>query len=113
MAKGFNFPNLSLVGMVFGRYWIFIYQIFRSTERSFQLIVQMAGRAGRNPQFHSSQVKSPFCKPIVPETSLHFAMLPKGIIKVFSEEELKCRQQLAYPPYGRLGFSTHSRKGDR
>ena len=101
MAKGFNFPCLSLVGMILADIGFHLPD-FRSTERSFQLFVQMAGRAGRNPQFQSGQVKVILQTYNPDHPSICYAR--KGDYKRFATEELQCRAQLAYPPYGRLAL---------
>ena len=101
IAKGFNFPHLSLVGMVLADIGFHLPD-FRSTERSFQLMVQMAGRAGRNPQFQSSQVKVLLQTYQPDHPSIFYAC--KGDYKSFAKEELECRSQLDYPPYGRLAL---------
>ena len=101
IAKGFNFPHLSLVGMVLADIGFHLPD-FRSTERSFQLIVQMAGRAGRNPQLASAQVKVLLQTYSPDHPSVYYAC--KGDYKSFAEEELQCRAQLNYPPCGRLAL---------
>ena len=101
IAKGFNFPHLSLVGMVLADIGFHLPD-FRSTERSFQLIVQMAGRAGRNPQLASDKVKVLLQTYNPDHPSVFYAC--KGDYKRFAEEELQCRAQLNYPPCGRLAL---------
>ena len=94
IAKGFNFPYLSLVGLILADLSLYA-QDFRSTERCFQTITQMGGRAGR---FDSGQV-------IVQSYNPQHPAIQKGAsydFKGMAEMELKSRRELSYPPFSRL-----------
>lgn len=98
IAKGLDFPGLTLVGLVLADVG-FSLPDFRASERAFQLVTQVAGRAGR----HSSvpgrvliQTYNPQHPSIVATQNHDF--------EVFAEEELKNREELHYPPFSRLGM---------
>lgn len=95
VAKGLNFPNLMLVGVVLADTGLHLPD-FRAAERTFSLITQVAGRAGRF--FPDGRVivqsYSPDREPI--------ALAVKGDINTFYEGELKTRKALGFPPFARL-----------
>jgi len=99
IAKGLDFINLNLVGLVLADIGFNIPD-FRSTERSFQLITQVAGRSGRHVKEGEDpgQVIVQTYNPDHP--SLAFAQAHD--FAGFAEQELVHRQALLYPPYGRL-----------
>src|SRR3990170_285213 len=95
VAKGHHFPNVTLVGIVMADTSINIPD-FRSSERTFQLITQAAGRAGREafPGKVIIQTLNPdnFC--------LKLAIMQD--YETFFKEELNNRMELSYPPFSRL-----------
>lgn len=99
IAKGLDFPNLSLVGLILADVG-FNLPDFRATERSFQLITQMAGRAGRHGNVDSAPGQ------VIVQTfnrehpSIEFAK--NHDFPNFAIAELQNREQLNYPPFGRL-----------
>jgi len=99
IAKGLDFPKLNLVGIVLADVG-FNLPDFRATERSFQLITQVSGRAGR----HVSQGESPgsvLVQTYNPEhPSLLFAQ--NHDFEGFAAHELDNRRPLNYPPMGKL-----------
>lgn len=99
IAKGLDFPKLTLVGLVLADVG-FNLPDFRATERSFQLITQMAGRSGR----HVDDDQPPglvFVQTFNPEhDSLRFAIHHDFV--GFAEHELSQRAGLLYPPHGKL-----------
>lgn len=95
VAKGHDFPNVTLVGIISAEQSIH-FPDFRSGERTFQLLTQVAGRAGR--AFHPGHV---IIQTYSPEnTSIQFAS--KSLADDFVSEELTTRKDLFYPPYSRL-----------
>jgi primosomal protein N' (replication factor Y) (superfamily II helicase) len=95
VAKGLNFPGLQLVGVVLADTGLHLPD-FRASERTFALITQVAGRAGR---FFPGgrvivQTYSPSREPI------SFAC--SGNIEGFYEHELSQREMLGFPPFSRL-----------
>lgn len=99
IAKGLDFPKLNLVGLLLADVG-FNLPDFRATERSFQLITQVSGRAGR----HIKSGESPgrvIVQTFNPEhPSLLFAQ--KHDFESFAAQELLHRNPLNYPPYGKL-----------
>ena len=95
VAKGLNFTGLKLVGVILADSGLHIPD-FRAAERTFSLIVQVAGRAGRF--FPDGKVLVQTYSPETPAVS--FAC--KNDIEGFYEQELSIRQMTGFPPYTRL-----------
>ena len=95
IAKGLDFPNVTLVGLIDADISLHIPD-FRAGERTFQLIVQVAGRAGRGDVSGEVIVQSflPFSEPI------QFAR--RANFEDFQELELEQRKEFHYPPYRHL-----------
>jgi primosomal protein N' (replication factor Y) (superfamily II helicase) len=96
LAKGHDFPNVTLVGVVSVDAGLALPD-FRSAERTFQLITQVAGRAGRGdrPGRVLIQTYHPY----------HYALRHACAqdYESFYEEELRYRQNHSYPPFVALG----------
>ncbi|MDE7392527.1 MAG: primosomal protein N', partial [Treponemataceae bacterium] len=95
VAKGLNFPRLQLVGVILADTGLHLPD-FRAQERTFALITQVAGRAGR---FFPDgrvlvQTYAPHRMPI--------AYAVQGATAQFYDEELKQRAALDFPPFSRL-----------
>ncbi len=92
VAKGLDFSNVGLVGIVSADVTLNIPD-FRSSERTFQLITQAAGRAGRGEEHGKVVIQS-----YTPE---HYAIrLGAGQdYESFYRTELKFREKMAYPPF--------------
>jgi len=95
IAKGLDFPNVTLVGVVNADTAMYLPD-FRAAERTFQLIAQVAGRAGRGPA--GGRVLVQTYNPEHPCVTLAARHDYVG----FANTELEARQRHAYPPYSRM-----------
>ncbi len=95
VAKGLNFPNLRLVGVILADTGLHMPD-FRASERTFSLITQVAGRAGRF--FPDGKV---LVQTYSPESSPIFLSV-NNKIKQFYSMELETRKILNFPPFSRL-----------
>ena len=95
VAKGLNFPGVRLVGVVFADTGLHLPD-FRAAERTFSLIVQVAGRAGRF--FPDGKVIVQTLRPYDPAINRACALDIEG----FYRNELNQRSVLNFPPYSRL-----------
>lgn len=95
IAKGLDLPNVTLVGVVLADVSLNLPD-FRAPERTYQLITQVAGRAGR-----SSQGGKVILQTFQPE---HYAIQKAAAYDFtgFEKTELQYRKQTGYPPYARL-----------
>lgn len=95
IAKGLDFPNVTLVGLIDAD--LSLHQPdFRAAERTFQLLVQVAGRSGRGDRSGEVVVQT-----FLPHSStLQFARHVD--YDGFIEEELTHRKEYGYPPYRHL-----------
>ena len=91
IAKGLNFPNVTLVGVISLDKALFTGD-FRSYERTFSLLTQVAGRSGRG-----SKPGAAFIQTFVPD---HYVLnlAADQNYDEFYEEEIALRQSLIYPP---------------
>lgn len=98
IAKGLDFPKLTLVGLVLADL-SFHWPDFRASERSFQLMMQVSGRAGRRPESPGRVI----IQTLNPE---HPSLIStkQHDYKKFIEEELSNRETFFYPPFGRLAL---------
>ncbi len=92
VAKGLDFSNVGLVGIVAADISLNIPD-FRSSERTFQLITQAAGRAGRGTVPGKVVIQS--------YTPDHYAiqLAARQDYDLFYEAEIKIREQVGYPPF--------------
>ncbi len=97
ISKGLNFPNLTLVGVV-SLDMSMNMPDFRAEEKTFQLLLQVSGRAGRYGT--QSEVVIQTLKP--QDEILNMATSYE--YDLFFKRELKIRKALFYPPYGRLAM---------
>ncbi|MDX1952793.1 MAG: primosomal protein N' [Verrucomicrobiota bacterium] len=99
IAKGLHFPNVTLVGIVYADLSLHIPD-FRAGERTFQLLTQVAGRAGRGDVEGEVFVQS--------LTAYHPAIqyARRHDYVGFYEQEIEFREQLQYPPASRAAMIT-------
>lgn len=92
IAKGHDFPRVTLVGVIFADSSLNIPDL-RASERTFSLLAQMAGRTGRGEKQGKVIVQT--------YDPLHYAILAvQGHdYGTFFKQELKFREELAYPPF--------------
>lgn len=95
VAKGLDFPHVTLVGVISADTQMLLPD-FRSAERTFQLLTQVAGRAGR------SNLKGEVI--IQTHQPGHYALthVVDQSYRTFFEEESEARRSLGYPPFARL-----------
>ena len=99
IAKGLHFPNVTLVGIIYAD--LALHQPdFRAGERTFQLLTQVAGRAGRG-DIEGEVIVQAFT-PFHP--SIQFAR--RHDFEGFYEQEMEFREQLKYPPVSRIALLT-------
>jgi primosomal protein N' (replication factor Y) len=95
IAKGLDFPNVTLVGVINADVGIHLPD-FRATERTFQLLTQVAGRAGRGPK--GGEV---FIQTSLPNHYAVVAAMDHDFI-TFAAKEMETRGEPSYPPHSRL-----------
>jgi len=95
IAKGLDFDNVSLV-CVMNADSLFRFPDFRSYERGFSLIMQVAGRAGRKGQQGKVLIQTYDIDNNI------FSLLKKHDYKNFIKAQLNERKQFNYPPFCRL-----------
>jgi primosomal protein N' (replication factor Y) len=95
VAKGHDFPDVTL-GVVLDADQTLRFPDFRAEERTFALITQLAGRAGRGDAGGSVLVQT-----LAPEAR-SIAHAARHDTDAFMAEELSHRQVLGYPPFGSL-----------
>jgi len=106
IAKGLHFPNVTLVGVVYADLSLHMPD-FRAGERTFQLLSQVAGRAGRGETRGEVivQTYTPFNPAIQAARKLD--------CKGFFDQETKFRMELKYPPFTHLICVTLEGPSDR
>jgi len=97
LTKGYDFPNVTLVGVVSADLSLG-FPDFRAGERTFQLLSQVAGRAGRGDQKGRVIIQT-----FNPD---HYAVMAAKAhdYVYFYEKELGLRKQLGYPPFSYLAY---------
>jgi primosomal protein N' (replication factor Y) len=95
VAKGLNFPGVRLVGVLHADTGLHLPD-FRASEKTFQLLTQVAGRAGRKDSLGEVVVQT--YMPGEPGV----VAAEKHDYEGFYKKEIESRRELGYPPYGRL-----------
>ncbi|NQT92312.1 MAG: primosomal protein N' [Lentisphaerae bacterium] len=95
IAKGLHFPNVTLVGVIYADLSLHMPD-FRAGERTFQLLAQVGGRAGRGevPGEVIVQTYTPFHAAVQAARRLDY--------EGFCDQEMEFRRELSYPPFGHL-----------
>ncbi|MAT38829.1 MAG: primosomal protein N' [Ectothiorhodospiraceae bacterium] len=106
VAKGLDFERVSLVGVISAEHSLFMPD-FRAEERTFQLLTQVAGRAGRGKHrgtvlFQTAKAEHPL-----------FHYILKQDYRSFIEVELERRKSLSYSPFTRMALITFSGEDER
>jgi primosomal protein N' (replication factor Y) len=96
-AKGHDFPGLTLVGVVEADVGLNIPD-FRAAEKTFQLLSQVSGRAGRRDRPGKVLIQT--------HNPEHYALkaAQEHDYEGFYEQEIVFRQNLRYPPYGKMAL---------
>ena len=92
LAKGFDFPNVTTVG-VLSADAILNLPFYNSSEKTFQLITQVSGRAGRGDKKGKVYIQT-----YEPENFIINAA-KNNDYELFLHEELKLRKEFAFPPF--------------
>lgn len=92
VAKGLNFPNVTLVGVVSVDQQLYN-DDFRSLEKTFSLLTQVVGRSGRGELEGQAIIQT-----LTPENEI-IRLAAKQDYDEFFKTEIKLRKALAYPPY--------------
>lgn len=95
VSKGLDFDHVTLVGVINADQLIF-HPGFRSFERAFQLITQVAGRAGRRSKKGRVVIQTADPAHPVIQNVIH------NNFKAMYERELTTRRQFLYPPFARV-----------
>ena len=92
IAKGLDFPDITLVGVLAADAMLHLPD-FRASERTFQLLTQVSGRAGRHQKAGEVIIQS-----YTPE---HYSIqdVTKHDFTSFFQKEMVMRKQAGYPPY--------------
>lgn len=95
IAKGLDFPNVTLVGIIAADLSLNMPD-YRSSERTFQLITQVSGRSGRGKK-HGEVIIQTYS----PDNySIRYSM--ENAYNKFYDEEIKIRRNMDYPPFSKI-----------
>ncbi len=97
VSKGLDFSNVTLVGVISAETSLWLPD-FRADERTFQLLTQVSGRAGRSEKRGEVIIQTQNSKNFVLQKVL------QNDYKGFYEKEILLRKKGEYPPFTRLGL---------
>lgn len=92
VAKGLNFPNVTLVGVVSADQQLYN-DDFRSLEKTFSLLTQVVGRSGRGELRGKAIIQT-----LTPENEV-IRLAARQDYDAFFDTEIRLRRALVYPPY--------------
>ncbi len=95
VAKGLNFPNVQLVGIIMADSGLLIPD-FRAEERTFDLLVQVSGRSGRADSNGEVVVQTRM------KDNPAIAFAARGDVEGFFNQELEIRKDTKFPPFSRM-----------
>ncbi|HDP69943.1 MAG TPA: primosomal protein N' [Actinobacteria bacterium] len=95
IAKGLDFPDVALVGVINADTALHLPD-FRASERTFQLLMQLSGRAGRG-KVPGKVIIQTYCP-----DSYAISAVKKYTYDEFYKEEIEIRKELDYPPFSEL-----------
>ncbi|MGL5122845.1 MAG: replication restart helicase PriA [Fusobacteriaceae bacterium] len=95
ITKGLHFPNVTLVGVISADMSL-SFPDFRSLERTFQLLTQVSGRAGRGTKEGKVIIQT-----FQSENNI-FKNIVEGDYEKFYEKEIEERELLFYPPFSKI-----------
>lgn len=95
IVKGHDFPNVTLVGILAADMSLYA-DDYRAAERTFQLLTQAAGRAGRGDKSGEAVIQT-----YSPD---HYSIVTAAMqdYENFYQEEIRCREVMGYPPAAHL-----------
>jgi primosomal protein N' (replication factor Y) len=95
LAKGLDLPMVTLVGVILAEVGLYLPD-FRAAERTFQLLTQVAGRAGRSTLGGEAILQT-----YQPD---HYAIQAAALqdYELFYQQEIQRRQKIQYPPFAQI-----------
>jgi primosomal protein N' (replication factor Y) len=106
VTKGLDFDNVALVGILNADSMLH-FPDFRAYERAFQLMMQVAGRAGRKGKQGQVLIQT------YDQEHEMFSLLKKNDFATFIKQQVEERKLFQYPPYNRLIGITLKHKNQR
>lgn len=105
VSKGLDFSRVTLVGVISAETTLWLPD-FRADERTFQLLTQVAGRAGRSKIAGEVIIQT--------QNEKHFALqkVLQNDYEGFYKREIADRERMAYPPFTRLALIETKDKSD-
>lgn len=106
VAKGLNFPNVTLVGVLNADHMLYA-DDYRSYERSFSLLTQVVGRSGRGKDKGMAVIQT-----FTPD-NLIISMAARQDYNTFFSNEINVRKAMLYPPFADIclvGFVSQNRE---